>query len=163
MAQSFGSALSLRIAAERPKEVAGLVMVNPWVRKDGAGGWKRHLVHFQKFLRYVVKSIPGVASDIADPNGIELGYEQLPVVLTVDVARGLDQLKPLLNLVTAPIQLITSPVDHVMGPKHAELIRAEVRSSIEEIPLDRSYHVATLDYDADKIFAASVGFIEARV
>jgi carboxylesterase len=58
---------------------------------------------------------------------------------------------------------MTSAVDHVMGPKNAELIRASVRSSIEEITLDRSYHVATLDYDAEKIFASSVGFIEAHV
>jgi carboxylesterase len=162
MAQSFGSALSLRIAAERPKDVAGLVIVNPWVRKDGAAGWQRHLVPFQRFLPYLVKSVPGVASDIADPSGIELGYEQLPVVLTVDVATGLDKLRPLLNQVTAPIQLITSAVDHVMGPGNAELIRAEVRAPIEEVALDRSYHVATLDYDAERIFAGSVDFIEAH-
>ena len=114
---------------------------------------------FQRFLPYVVKSVPGVASDIADPDGIELGYEQLPVVLVVDVATGLDQLKPLLRHVHAPIQLVTSAVDHVMGPKNAEMIRAEVGSSIQEVDLDRSYHVATLDYDAEKIFASSVEFI----
>ena len=162
MGQSFGGALSLRIAAMRPDDVAGLVIVNPWVRKDGAAGWQRHLVPFQKFLPYLVKSVPGVASDIADPSGLELGYEQLPVVLVVDVATGLDQLKPMLNQVTAPIQLMLSAVDHVMGPKNAELIRAEVRSSIEEITLDRSYHVATLDYDAETIFASSVDFIETH-
>lgn len=163
MAQSFGAALSLRIAAERPTDVTGMVIVNPWVRKDGAAGWQRHLVPIQRFLPYLVKSVPGVASDIADPSGIELGYEQLPVVLTVDVAKGLDRLKPLLSQVTAPIQLITSDVDHVMGPKNADLIRAEVGSSIEEIALDRSFHVATLDYDAERIFASSVDFIEAHV
>ena len=164
MAQSFGGALSLRIAAERPDDVAGLVLVNPWVRADGVAGWQRYLVPFQRFLPYVTKSVPGVASDIADPEGEELGYDKVPIVLAVQaLSTCFTELRPLLAKVRAPMQMDLSAVDHVLAPNNAELIRAEVRSSIEEIPLDRSYHVATLDYDADKIFAASVGFIEAHV
>ena len=72
------------------------------------------------------------------------------------------QLKSLLGEVAAPIQLDLSATDHVLGPNNAELIRADVRSSIVEVSLDRSYHVATLDYDAEKIFAGSVDFIETH-
>ena len=40
---------------------------NPWVRADGVASWQKHLAPFQRFLPYLTKSLPGVASDIADP------------------------------------------------------------------------------------------------
>ncbi len=163
MTVSFGAALALRAAADRPDCIAGLVMVNPWVRADGVASWQRHLAPLQRLLPYVTKSLPGVASDIADPTKAELGYERLPVVL---VARTLNEcfsaLRPRLGEVTAPIQLLVSSTDHVVGPSNAELIRAEVRSPIDEVTLDRSFHVATLDYDAELIFARSVDFIQTH-
>lgn len=163
MAQSFGAALSLRVAAERPADVAGVVLVNPWVRADGVAGWQKHLVPFQKFLPYVVKSVPGVASDIADPEGKELGYDRIPIVLAVQALNTcFSELRAKLGAVSAPIQLHMSRVDHVLDPNNAELIRAEVHSPIEEYSLERSYHVATLDYDAEEIFADSLAFVQAH-
>jgi len=163
MAQSFGCALALRVAAEHPGQVAGLVLVNPWVRADGVASWQKHLAPLQRFLPYVTKSLPGVASDIADPAKSELGYDKIPVVLVAEALNScFGQLKSLLGQVAAPIQLELSATDHVLGPNNAELIRADVRSSIVEVSLDRSYHVATLDYDAEKIFAGSVDFIETH-
>jgi carboxylesterase len=163
MAQSFGCALALRVAGERPSAVAGLVLVNPWVRADGVASWQKHLAPLQRFLPYVTKSLPGVASDIADPANVELGYDKIPVVLVASTLNTcFHQLKPLLGGIVAPIQLDLSTTDHVLAANNADLIRAEVRSSIEEIALDRSFHVATLDYDAERIFANSVDFIEAH-
>ena len=164
MAQSFGCALSLRVAADRPDDVAGLVLVNPFVRADGVASWQKHLVPIQRFLPYITKSVPGVASDIADPSKQELGYEKIPIVLVVNgVNSCFTELKPRLKNVTAPIQLALSETDHVLAPNNAELIRAEVRSPIEEVTLHRSYHVATLDYDAELIFSSSVEFVETHV
>ncbi len=163
MAQSFGGALVLRVAAQRADEVAGVVLVNPWVRADGVASWQKHLAPLQRFLPYLTKSLPGVASDIADPSKSELGYDKIPVVLVADALNScFSHLKPLLPQVTAPLQLNLSTTDHVLAKNNAELIRAEVRSPIDEVTLDRSYHVATLDYDAEKIFAGSVAFIEAH-
>ena len=163
MAQSFGAALVLRVAAERADEVAGVVLVNPWVRADGVASWQKHLAPLQRFLPYVTKSLPGVASDIADPSKTELGYDKIPVVLVADALNScFSRLKPQLSKVSAPLQLALSTTDHVLAANNGELIRAEVRSPIEEVTLDRSYHVATLDYDAEKIFAGSVEFIKAH-
>lgn len=160
MAQSFGCALALRAAGLRPDDVAGLVLVNPWVRADGVASWQKHLAPLQRFLPYLTKSLPGVASDIADPASTELGYEKLPVVLVAETLNSaFHELRGLLPKVTAPIQLHLSAVDHVLAPNNAELIRATVRSPIEEFVLDRSYHVATLDYDAGLIFDRSLAFL----
>lgn len=161
MAQSFGATLALQVAGELPADVAGVVLVNPWLRADGIASWQKHLAPLQRFLPYLTKSLPGVASDIADPTKAELGYDKIPVVLVADTLNtAFHQLRDILPQVTAPIQLHLSTVDHVLAPNNAELLRAGVHSPIEEISLDRSYHVATLDYDAEKIFAASVAFIE---
>ena len=125
--------------------------------------WQKHLAPLQRFLPYVTKSLPGVASDIADPANVELGYDKIPVVLVASTLNTcFHQLRPLLGGIVAPIQLDLSTTDHVLAANNADLIRAEVRSSIEEIALDRSFHVATLDYDAERIFANSVDFIEAH-
>ncbi len=159
MAQSFGSALALRVAADRPAEVAGIVLVNPWVRADGVASWQRHLVPLQKYLAKIISDVPGVASDIADPSKEELGYEKVPVKLAATLVAGFATLRERMPEVSAPIQLHLSAVDHVLAPSNAELIRATVRSPIEEIPLTRSYHVATLDYDAEDIFTRSAQFV----
>jgi carboxylesterase len=160
MAQSFGCALALRIAADHPDDIAGVVLVNPWVRADGVASWQKHLAPLQRFLPYVTKSLPGVASDIADPTKTELGYDKIPVVLVASTLNtAFHELRERLPQVSAPIQLHLSAVDHVLGPNNAELIRAEVRSPIEEFALDRSYHVATLDFDAETIFSRSDAFV----
>lgn len=164
MAQSFGCSLALRIAADFPDDVAGLVLVNPWVRADGVASWQKHLAPLQRFLPYITKSMPGVASDIADPTKEELGYDKIPVVLVASTLNtAFHELRERLPRVAAPIQLNLSATDHVLGPNNAELIRAEVRSPIEEHLLERSYHVATLDYDAESIFERSADFITTHV
>ncbi len=163
MAQSFGGALVLRVAADHGDEVAGVVLVNPWVRADGVASWQKYLAPLQRFLPYLTKSLPGVASDIADPSKSEIGYEKIPVVLVADALNScFSHLKPRLSKITAPVQLALSSTDHVLAKNNAELIRAEVRTPIEEVTLERSYHVATLDYDAELIFSGSVEFIEAH-
>jgi len=159
MAQSFGAALALRIAAENPADVAGVVLVNPWVRADGVASWQRHIVPIQKYVAKIISNVPGVASDIADPAKEELGYEKVPVRLAATLVAGFQALRELLPDVVAPIQLHLSALDHVLAPNNAELIRATVRSPIEEFSLDRSCHVATLDYDAEAIFEHSASFI----
>jgi carboxylesterase len=160
-AQSFGGTLVLQVAGDHPDEVSGVVLVNPWLRADGVASWQKHLAPLQRFLPYLVKSMPGVASDIADPSKQELAYDKIPVVLVAHVLNAaFSDLRKALPKVTAPIQLHLSTVDHVLAPNNAELLREEVHCPIEEITLDRSYHVATLDYDAEKVFAASVKFIE---
>ena len=162
-AQSFGSTLALQLAGERPEAVAGLCLVNPWVRPDGVASWQRYLAPLQRFLPYVTKSLPGVASDIADPASSELGYDKIPVVLVADTLNSaFGDLKGVLPKVSAPIQLSLSATDHVLGQNNAELIREQVHSPIEEVNLYRSYHVATLDLDAQTIFDNSARFIEAN-
>ena len=63
--------------------------------------------------------------------------------------------------VTAPALVMTSRVDHTVEPENSRIVLAEISSTdVTSVTLERSYHVATMDYDAEKIFAASIEFIE---
>lgn len=57
-----------------------------------------------------------------------------------------------------PVLLLTSPQDHVVDPGNSDIVAARVSGPVERVTLERSYHVATLDYDKDIIFTRSVEF-----
>jgi carboxylesterase len=66
-----------------------------------------------------------------------------------------------LGNVTCPILVFRSSVDHVVDPSSARIIAAGVSSTdVGEEALEDSYHVATLDNDAERIFEGSAAFIE---
>ena len=58
--------------------------------------------------------------------------------------------------------MFRSREDHVVDPLSAQLLkRGAVNTTIREVMLEDSYHVATLDNDAPTIFAGSVEFIRS--
>ena len=74
---------------------------------------------------------------------------------------GLKALRADLGRVTCPILVLRSTEDHVVDPSSARAIKASVGSSdVREQMLENSYHVATLDNDAEQIFEASSAFFE---
>ena len=107
----------------------------------------------------LIPSLSGLANDIAKPGQDEWGYDRWPLramysqtFLWADVRRNLDR-------VDQPLLVYRSIHDHVVDPSSLRLIKAGVRSSDQTyIELQRSYHVATLDYDAEDIFDGSVAF-----
>jgi esterase/lipase len=151
---SMGGCLALRLAEQRPAEVAGLLLVNPSV-----AGTDRRLV-LTPVLRRFVSSVSGIGNDIKRPGGDEYGYDRIPL-------NALDSLRALwrvtrddLPKVVAPLVVYRSVEDHVVEPLSSQLITQRVSSTdLTERVLDNSYHVATLDYDAPDIFRSSVEFI----
>ena len=61
---------------------------------------------------------------------------------------------------TVPLRLFTSRNDHVVPPSDSEHLAANVAGPVEHTWLERSFHVATRDYDRDLVTAESVGFVE---
>jgi carboxylesterase len=67
-----------------------------------------------------------------------------------------------LHDVTAPIMLFHSKDDHTLPVSNTEIVMARVGAiQKQRIELLNSYHVATLDYDAEIIFENSLLFVEA--
>jgi carboxylesterase len=149
---SMGGALSLRLAEQHGDQVSGLALVNPVINITDPR------MRILPILR-AIPSFPGIANDIAKPGQDEFGYDRLPLralysqtFLWSDVRRNLDR-------VDQPLLVYRSLHDHVADPSSIRLIKSGVRSSDQTyVELERSYHVATLDYDADDIFDGSVAF-----
>ena len=68
-----------------------------------------------------------------------------------------------LHDVTVPMQLFHSVDDHTLPVSNTEIVMKGVGSRIKQrIELTNSYHVATVDYDAEIIFENSRIFIESQ-
>jgi carboxylesterase len=152
---SMGGALALRLAADHGRDVAGLVLVNPAVNID------RWDVKLLPVLRHVVPSFPGITDDIAKEGVTEYGYDRTPLHAAHSMLRGFKALRTDLPQVTQPLLLLRSKVDNVVDPSSARIITSRVSSrDLVEVTLEDSYHVATLDHDADRIEELSAEFIE---
>lgn len=155
-ALSMGGSLALELGAHR--QVAGLMLVNPAVTtKD-----KRFLV--LPFLSHFVRSISAIGSDIAQPGTDEGAYDRTPLKGVVQLTKLWRAVQNDLGKVTAPVLLFRSRVDHVVDPSSVAMIIRDISShDVREVMLEHSYHVATLDYDAQMIFEGSADFIDSLV
>ncbi len=154
---SMGGMLALRLAADQPDRVAGVVAVNPMVIT------KRKDVLALPVLKWLVPSFPGIINDIKKPGGDEHGYPRVPLKAAHDMFRAGRELATDLPRITAPLLLLHSTEDHVVDDASVPLITAKVSSrDVTLLPLENSYHVATLDNDAPLILEESAKFV-ARV
>ena len=150
----MGGSLSLWTALQHP-EVAGLVLVNPATMPQPPEVME--MVH--GMLDEGVDHMPGIGADIADPDVTESAYEETPLrPLASLVEDGLAQMVDRYGELTCPLLLLTSPQDHVVDPGNGNFLAETYGGPVERISLERSYHVATLDYDKDLIFDAAVTF-----
>jgi len=151
---SMGGCLALGLAARRPADVAGLVLVNPAVASTN----KQLLA--VPLLKHVVKAMPAIGNDIKKPGVSEHAYPKTPLKPLHSMVRAWKQVREDLPRVTAPLLLFRSAEDHVVDPSSARLILGSVssRDSTERV-LANSFHVATLDNDAPQIFEESAEFI----
>jgi len=151
---SMGGALALRVAADHPDRVAGVVLVNPAVATQ------RLDVKLLPVLKHLVPSFPGIGNDIKKPGGAELGYDRTPLKAIHSLMQAWKPLIADLPNVTAPLLYFRSAVDHVVDGASQPIITSRVSSrEITERRLPESFHVATLDNDAPQIFEESAEFV----
>ncbi len=152
---SMGGGLALRLAADRPDDIAGVVLVNPAVNSE------RKDVKLLPVLKHLLPSFPGIVNDIKLPGQDEHGYAKTPLRAADSMFDGFRELRADLARITAPVLLFRSAVDHVVDPSSARIIESSVSSrDYTERLLEDSYHVATLDNDAETIQAESAAFVE---
>ncbi|MEU3724952.1 alpha/beta fold hydrolase [Streptomyces sp. NPDC031705] len=151
---SMGGALTLRLAARHGDAISGIVLVNP------ANKVHDPLAFALPVARHFVRSTAGIASDIAKPGSVEVGYDRVPTRAAHSLRKFFQLVDTELPQVTQPLLLLHSPQDHVVPPVDSARILARVSSTdVTETLLEQSYHVATLDHDAERIFADSHAFI----
>lgn len=157
MGLSMGGCLALRLAELRGSAISGLVLVNPSVTAE------TKLFLLAPVLKLVLPSLKGVASDIKKEGSTELGYDRVPVKAAATLPGLWKITTSHLDQVSQPVLVYRSATDHVVGPANVEILRRALpadRLEIRECP--DSYHVATLDNDAETIFAGSLDFVRSH-
>ena len=149
---SMGACLAFRLAETQGAKVSGLVVVNPSLAPD------TRLFLLAPVLKHVIRTLPGITDDIKKPGATEGGYKRLPVRSAATLPAMWKITARHLNEVTQPVLVYRSTVDHVVGPASMKVLSAALPDA-EVRPLPDSYHVATLDNDAQAIFDGTLAFI----
>lgn len=156
LALSFGSAVGLHLAARHADMVRGVALVNPYVRD------RRLLV--APALWPLIPSVKGIGNDINKAGEDELPNERIPARALAEVARFFRVVKAELPSIHQPLLVFDSLEDHVVPKGTTEWVLERVGSERKElVRLPNSYHVATLDHDAELIFERTHEFAEAVV
>lgn len=141
---SMGGALSLHTASKR-SDIAHVGLINPAVYVDSP------LAPFAGALSTFIKRVSGIENAINKPGQDEQAYPQVPLRSVGELYRGVRVVRSELWRVHAPITYFLSGTDDVVEPRSWNCVRQGVRGPMRTVPLPMSNHVATLDYDADKL------------
>ncbi len=155
---SMGGALVTRIAQRNGAAVAGLVLVNPAIKVEDVR------LKALPLLQHVVPSLPGIGDDIRKPGQTEHAYDRIPLKALHSQTRLWAEVIRDLPSVTQPVLLLRSAEDHVVPASSSALLMSRISSTdVTEVVLHDSFHVATLDHDAPRIFAETDAFVERLV
>jgi carboxylesterase len=155
---SMGGTLATWLAAHHP-EIAGLIAVNAAVEPAG----EAMVEILRQTLAQGISIAPAIGDDVADPDVHELAYQGMPVAPLLTLVAAQADLDARLGDIACPVLIFTSRNDHVVPPSNSDYLAARVSGPVERVFLDRSFHVATLDYDKAEIEARSVDFAKKAV
>ena len=150
---SMGGSLTLWVAGRHP-EVRGIVCINPAAQPQADDV----IAMLEEFRRDGMEVMPGIGSDIADPDVKETSYEGTPIAPLLSLMSGLGEIAATYAVLRTPMLLMNSPQDHVVDPAQIEFLAERYAGPVERLTLERSYHVATLDYDKELVKTAAVEF-----
>jgi carboxylesterase len=153
--QSMGATLALSVALESPG-VAGMVCINPLTRPRSAD----EIALIDDLIADGFAVAPGEGSDIADPDSYDITYESTPLApirsLLVD---GVAPITDRFGELTMPLRLFTSRDDHVVDPADSDHLAESWGGTVERTWLERSFHVATRDFDRGLVESGTVEFV----
>jgi carboxylesterase len=152
---SMGGTLSCWLAEQHP-EIVGLILVNPLVEHPGP----EMVDGLQTLLDGGMALLDGIGSDIAKEGSAEASYDATPVAPLLSLYEAVEEISADLGRISCPVLVFTSVEDHVVPSSHSAHVLATVSGPSEQVLLEHSYHVATLDNDAPLIEAEAVAFVE---
>jgi carboxylesterase len=150
---SMGGTLAAWVTVRNPG-TAGLVAIN--------GMFEPPAPAFLDLLRTSLDQgcdrLPGIGSDIALPGVSEGAYDAAPIPPLISLMEATTELHGRLGQIRCPVLILSSPADHVVPPSSSDVLAAAVAGPVERVMLERSYHVATLDFDRDLVEKRTVEF-----
>jgi carboxylesterase len=152
---SMGGTLALNLAEDIPV-IKGLALVNPLVE-----AFSPDIIDALSQMKASgIETVNGVGSDIAKPDVKELAYEEIPVDCVLSLNKGVERVFSRLHDVKCPIYVFTSKNDHVVNPATSDYLMEKTSGEKKRLFLESSFHVATLDYDADIVVNETVSFFD---
>lgn len=145
---SMGGTLALDVASGSDTRVAGVVSINAQIL-DRTGIVVKLGPYLEKVLPVVPAAMAGLTrNDIAKPDVGERAYGWVPSAAGNSLLRALPRVRAQLARMPCPVVVMYSPNDHSVSPENSRaLLRLIEAPELSELVLERSYHVATLDYD----------------
>ncbi|MGO0576396.1 alpha/beta hydrolase [Ornithinimicrobium panacihumi] len=155
---SLGGALVTELAATRPGQVDGLVLINPAFTATDPR------LRALPLIKHVLPTLAGLGNDIRLQGGEqEICYDRLPLKAFHSFVSRWPHLQELAGQVRVPVLLLRSAHDKVVPALSSEVFLDRVGSSdVREVVLERSAHVATLDHDAAEVQRLTAEFV-ARI
>ena len=151
---SVGGTLALHLAASNPEKLRGVVVINPLIRRPEFA--------LAPVVRLFTRSVRGVGNDIKKPGQDEVCYDRIPVKVLGTLAALLRKTDAELPSLFLPLLVMASVEDHTVEPSNSMRVMKRAGSDRKEMTrLANSYHVATLDFDADTIFDRTLRFVNA--
>jgi carboxylesterase len=151
---SMGGALTAALAQGHP-ELAGIVAINTPVSAppELAGS-------LEEMLAGGMDVVDSIGGDIADPDADESSYDETPLRPLLTMIMAGQDVRARLAEIKVPTLIITSRHDHVVNPEDSDILAAEVGGPVQRLWLEKSFHVATLDYDRAEVESAVVAFAQ---
>jgi carboxylesterase len=144
----------IHLAAKHSDQIDGVVAINTLIRRPD--------LLFTPLARLFTRSVKGVGNDIKKPGQDEIVYDRVPLKAAAQLGRFYRTVQKEIPSVRPPLLVFSSPEDHVVKPSNSRYVIEHAGSSQKElVTLPNSYHVATLDYDADLIFERTLEFAGA--
>jgi carboxylesterase len=148
---SMGGAMALHLAVKHADRLRGVAVVNPDVRRPALA--------LAPVVRLFTRTTKGVGNDIKKPGQDEVVYERVPLRAATQLGKLYRTVQGELPRLRLPLLVFSSREDHVAKPSNARYVMQRAGSPSKElVPLHNSYHVATLDYDAELIFQRVLDF-----
>lgn len=154
---SAGGTLALLLAQTRPDDVAAIAVINPSLT------FRHPLKKVAGTVARVIPTMRGVGNDIARPGADELPYDRVPLTAAHQLFTLQDEVRSNLAAVHTPVLVLTSREDHTVPPSDSTVLLEGISSpDREQVWLERSFHVATLDHDADLIADRTIAFVRTH-
>jgi carboxylesterase len=157
----MGGTLVLDLACSHSKDLAGVVAINPLILSP-----EGLVAKLAPFLERIIPVVPAKAAgltenDIAKPGQNEQAYSMVPAAAANSLVAELPRLREQLKRLKLPVLVAHSAQDHSVPPENSrELLRLLDRDNASELLLERSYHVATLDYDFELLVERITSFAD---
>ena len=153
VAISMGGTLALDLALVDPR-VSGMVLINPLVLTPAPS----FLDMIDQAIAAGIEIAPAIGSDIADPEVGEASYDGVPIRAARSLYEATELLAPKVVGLSTPTLLFNSLTDHVVLPENGDYLEKSL-SEVTRVMLERSFHVATLDFDKEIINLGMLEFL----